>query len=808
MQPEGNNWVVHNPPEEIVFEVTTEVGLQGAGIEITQPGLFLHLRPKFEGDRGCINVALYCDILNGGLGLQPQFYWHSLRVLQMGHKDNKLCAECEKSWIIPCSISSFKMKFDDEDFHFVSHVPGWTKGTADLKIPGWLSSKTYRHLHDKVMKNQRAQRSRRENDIDEASIVFPYEFVPQQLVQNSAGMLELQESPHNLVKPPSSDSSFRGRPFPEYEDQCHPGNNHGRQAGACHGPPHYENRRGGSRDNNNGSYLSQEGPLHDSVGLKIEEDKVKMQKADRCSREDRDTQTEAELRASLQQEERRQATEETRKFLASSTQTTRADRRRRTTTDSYLSHWESGNPKVKPEKGSVSFQFGPNVDMLSGGPLLSSPITRAPSPPSTRQSLASPPPNQNLFSTPLAPKPPVTIQSWSNPNLSLFQTPLQPIPEAVVKQNLAPEPPVTIQQNLAPKPPDVGEYIEELKIRESNRNFKVADMMARGGESDDFESQLGFTDRYRLVHSTEESSSSEESDTPHKTMTECLSELHNSQQSAPVTAGKNLEEKEATKKSSPLNENEAPVGSAQNERESHVSSQPVIEGESTKSTQEGPVDSTTVADTKSSPPAERETSEIKTPTGNEGAEKPTTRVAGVQGPISTPRERLAQPVEVVMARKPMRIQPVDGAATTEFETDVTSAFEANESEGLDLPSGCEKQLDQLASSMNKHNLEEESVVLKKQLEKRAEILVTHIRHLLGEIEKMAPEFYKDLLEISEIKVTLVDYRALGRDPAEQLYALIDVEAKLRNCKNDIKKDSSIRRSARQVLKTKKSFKDC
>ena len=250
------------------------------------------------------------------------------------------------------------------------------------------------------------------------------------------------------------------------------------------------------------------------------------------------------------------------------------------------------------------------------------------------------------------------------------------------------------------------------------------------------------------------------------------------------------------------------MGSAQKERESHVSSQPVIEGESTKSTQEGPVDSTTVADTKSSPPAERETSEIKTPTGNEGAEKPTTRVAGVQGPISTPRERLAQPVEVVMARKPMRIQPVDGAATTEFETDVTSAFEANESEGLDLPSGCEKQLDQLASSMNKHNLEEESVVLKKQLEKRAEILVTQIRHQLGEIEKMAPEFYRDLLEISEVKVTLVDYRALGRDPAEQLYALIDVEAKLRNCKNEIKKDSSIRRSARQVLKTKKSFKDC
>ena len=110
--------------------------------------------------------------------------------------------------------------------------------------------------------------------------------------------------------------------------------------------------------------------------------------------------------------------------------------------------------------------------------------------------------------------------------------------------------------------------------------------------------------------------------------------------------------------------------------------------------------------------------------------------------------------------------------------------------------------------MDKHNLEEESEVLKKQLEKRAEILVTQIRHQLGEIEKMAPEFYRDLLENSEVKVSMVDYRALGKDAAEQLYALIDVEAKLRNCKNEIKRDSSIRRSARQVLKTKKSFKDC
>ena len=53
------------------------------------------------------------------------------------------------------------MKFDADDLHFVSQVPSWAKGTENLKFPCWVSSKTYRHLHDKVMKANRAQRSRR-----------------------------------------------------------------------------------------------------------------------------------------------------------------------------------------------------------------------------------------------------------------------------------------------------------------------------------------------------------------------------------------------------------------------------------------------------------------------------------------------------------------------------------------------------------------------------------------------------------------------------------------------------------------------
>ena len=54
MQPEGSDWVEYSLPEKITFEETASVGLEGANIEITQPGLFLHLRPKFQGDKGCI----------------------------------------------------------------------------------------------------------------------------------------------------------------------------------------------------------------------------------------------------------------------------------------------------------------------------------------------------------------------------------------------------------------------------------------------------------------------------------------------------------------------------------------------------------------------------------------------------------------------------------------------------------------------------------------------------------------------------------------------------------------------------------
>ena len=156
----------------------------------------------------------------------------------------------------------------------------------------------------------------------------------------------------------------------------------------------------------------------------------------------------------------------------------------------------------------------------------------------------------------------------------------------------------------------------------------------------------------------------------------------------------------------------------------------------------------------------------------------------------------------------MRKQPLDlgGTETTEAETEETSGYEANESEGL--PSGCDETIDKLSSIIDRYNLEGESEILKRQLEKKEEVLVKQIRYQLREIEKLSPSFYSDLLQNSEVKFSMVDHRALGKDAAERLYVLLDIESKLRNAKNEIKRDSSTRRSARQMLKPKRSFKDC
>ena len=127
---------------------------------------------------------------------------------------------------------------------------------------------------------------------------------------------------------------------------------------------------------------------------------------------------------------------------------------------------------------------GGQEDLLTGEPLLenkqSTPILQAQSGPPTLQALLSPPPLQNMESTPL-----------------------QPTPAGILKG-----------QSLARKPPNVGHYIDEIRLIESNRNLRIADMMARDG---DYESQIGFDDRYKLVPSSEgDDTSSEEAEVDHK----------------------------------------------------------------------------------------------------------------------------------------------------------------------------------------------------------------------------------------------------------------------------------------------------
>ena len=82
-----------------------------------------------------------------------------------------------------------------------------------------------------------------------------------------------------------------------------------------------------------------------------------------------------------------------------------------------------------------------------------------------------------------------------------------------------------------------------------------------------------------------------------------------------------------------------------------------------------------------------------------------------------------------------------------------------------------------------------------------------IRYQLEEINRLSPSFYNSLLENTEIKFAMVNPKSLGKDEGERLYKLMEIEEKLRNAKTEIKKDSTVRKSARQAMMNKRSFKD-
>ena len=143
----------------------------------------------------------------------------------------------------------------------------------------------------------------------------------------------------------------------------------------------------------------------------------------------------------------------------------------------------------------------------------------------------------------------------------------------------------------------------------------------------------------------------------------------------------------------------------------------------------------------------------------------------------------------------------DAEDTTEADEGLTSGYEA------DLPSECDEMVNKITNILDQYNLDTESRILQKQLEQKEEVLLQQIRYQLEEINRLSSSFYNSLLENTEIKFAMVSPKSLAKDAGDRLYKLMEIEEKLRNSKNEIKKDSTVRKSARQAMMTKRSFKD-
>ena len=142
----------------------------------------------------------------------------------------------------------------------------------------------------------------------------------------------------------------------------------------------------------------------------------------------------------------------------------------------------------------------------------------------------------------------------------------------------------------------------------------------------------------------------------------------------------------------------------------------------------------------------------------------------------------------------------DEENTTEMDEGLTSGYEA------DLPSGCEDMVDKITNILDQYNLDTESKILQKQLEQKEMVLLQQIRYQLEEIRRLSSSFYNDLLENTEIRSAMVNPKSLAEDAGDRLYKLMEIEEILRNSKNEIKKDNTVRKSARQAMMPKRSYK--
>ena len=792
-------------PDHITFEETVAVGLEEAGItEIGQPEMKIYLRPRVLGEMASVTIGIYCDLMNGGQGKDPSYYMYSLTILKFDNRDTQLSNEWKKMLTIPCVISSFTNTLDGEDLHWVSRLPSWARGAENLHLPNWVSEKTWQHLHSKVMSATRAQRQtgRLSNLDEEMNNVFPYSFTPREL-RRVNGRLGLQDSPHGLERPKSLKGSLKGRhPSPEdswdhyqqdrgYQDYQYYRGGYGSRYDR---PPHpYAGSRRNSynRSDGDGTYHQrpqqnfQEKPLHTRVPQNEHEDNgvtikptTDLKSKGEEQRPEVENPKQEKNPVETPKEEGEESTKDKRKVNSTpgaekvaqkGTQTVKANRRRQPSTDSYLSHWSNGIPIVKQEGAKHQFQFGQD---MSGD---NAPITNPPVQPEVQKDLLTGEPIiQTLSSTPLQPTSAGTSEGPTIPQM----------------------------------PPNVGSFIDEIRAMEADRNARIDELMAR---DEDFESQIGFDDKYKLMpsssgdeHTSEEDAEENEIST---TITELLQEKAKYQNGKATSTPRVDTVQEKEKSQDEIATSTPKLNTVQEKEKSHdgvAPSTPVQEKEKSQNESARSAPKLDTVQQEVVPPHQEVSTSPSQPTHTQAAYTSPSQPTHTQAAYTSARQRLGQPIEKVLANTPLRGKLVvlgDAEDTTEADEGLTSGYEA------DLPSECDEMVNKITNILDQYNLDTESRILQKQLEQKEEVLLQQIRYQLEEINRLSSSFYNSLLENTEIKFAMVSPKSLAKDAGDRLYKLMEIEEKLRNSKNEIKKDSTVRKSARQAMMTKRSFKD-
>ena len=102
---------------------------------------------------------------------------------------------------------------------------------------------------------------------------------------------------------------------------------------------------------------------------------------------------------------------------------------------------------------------------------------------------------------------------------------------------------------------------------------------------------------------------------------------------------------------------------------------------------------------------------------------------------------------------------------------------------------------------------EKNKILQEKLEQKEVILLQKIRTQLEEIRHYSVSFYDGLLVNPSVRDAMVNPKSLAEETSERLFKLMEIEEKLQNSKKDIKRDNPQRKSARQAMLPKRSYKN-